>query len=93
MSTLQLILRTGHRYASDIDRVWAALALLIITLVAVAPQQGWASTAFMFRALGEAKVNINAITTSEIKICCIIDPAQADEALRAVHAAFELDKE
>ncbi|MCH9022788.1 MAG: aspartate kinase [Planctomycetes bacterium] len=46
----------------------------------------------MFRALAEAKVNINAITTSEIKISCIIDPSQAKEALRVVHAAFELDK-
>ena len=47
----------------------------------------------MFGALAEAEVNINAITTSEIKICCIIDPKDADKALRVVHAAFELDKE
>ena len=47
----------------------------------------------MFQALADAKVNINAITTSEIKISCIIDPADADKALREVHAAFELDKE
>jgi aspartate kinase len=46
----------------------------------------------MFRALAEAKVNINAITTSEIKISCLIDPADAEKALRAVHDAFELDK-
>jgi len=47
----------------------------------------------MFRALADAKININAITTSEIKISCIIDPDQAEEALRVAHAAFELDKE
>jgi aspartate kinase len=47
----------------------------------------------MFNALADAKVNINAITTSEIKISCIIDPTQADEALRVVHKAFGLDKE
>jgi aspartate kinase len=46
----------------------------------------------MFRALAEAEVNINAITTSEIKISCLIDPADADKALRAVHDVFELDK-
>ena len=46
----------------------------------------------MFGALAAAQVNINAITTSEIKISCLIDPAQADEALRVVHRAFELDK-
>ena len=47
----------------------------------------------MFSALAEAKVNINAITTSEIKISCIIAPADAEKALRTIHAAFELDKE
>lgn len=47
----------------------------------------------MFKALAEAQININAITTSEIKISCIIDPQQADDALRVVHAAFELDQE
>jgi len=46
----------------------------------------------MFKALPEAKININAITTSEIKISCIIDPTQADNAVRIVHDAFELDK-
>ncbi len=46
----------------------------------------------MFTALAEAEININAITTSEIKICCIIAPEQAQEALRVVHAAFDLDK-
>jgi len=47
----------------------------------------------MFRALADAQININAITTSEIKISCIIGSAEADKALRVVHAAFELDKE
>ena len=47
----------------------------------------------MFSALADQKVNINAITTSEIKISCIIDPKDADTALKAVHTAFELDKE
>jgi len=46
----------------------------------------------MFQALAEAKININTITTSEIKIGCVIDPAQADEALRVVHAAFNLEQ-
>ena len=47
----------------------------------------------MFTALADAQVNINAITTSEIKISCLISPDDAEKALRVVHAAFELDKE
>lgn len=46
----------------------------------------------MFTALAKAEVNINAITTSEIKISCIIDPDHGQKAVQAVHAAFELEK-
>lgn len=46
----------------------------------------------MFRALGEAHVNIENISTSEIVVGCIIDRADAEKALRAVHEAFELDR-
>lgn len=46
----------------------------------------------MFTALAKAEVNINTITTSEIKISCIIDPDHGQKAVQAVHAAFELEK-
>jgi aspartate kinase len=44
----------------------------------------------MFKALADAKVNIQNITTSEIKISCIIDKEQGNKALQTVHDAFEL---
>jgi aspartate kinase len=44
----------------------------------------------MFNALAEAGVNIQNITTSEIKISCIIGKDQAARALQIVHDAFEL---
>jgi aspartate kinase len=47
----------------------------------------------MFKALADGKINIQMITTSEIKISCIISRDHAEKALRAVHAAFELEKE
>ncbi|MCC6580040.1 MAG: aspartate kinase [Phycisphaeraceae bacterium] len=46
----------------------------------------------MFAALADAKINIQNITTSEIKISCIIDEADGPRALRLVHDAFELHK-
>lgn len=46
----------------------------------------------MFRALADAGVNIQNITTSEIKISCIIAKDQAAKALQIVHDAFELGK-
>jgi aspartate kinase len=46
----------------------------------------------MFEALAGARVNIQMITTSEIKISVLVDRATAVAALRAVHQAFELDR-
>jgi len=46
----------------------------------------------MFNALAKAGVNIQNITTSEIKISCIIDRESAPKALQVVHDAFELEK-
>jgi aspartate kinase len=46
----------------------------------------------MFRALADAEVNIQAITTSQIKISCLVEQSQGMAALRAVHDEFELEK-
>ena len=46
----------------------------------------------MFEALAEHQVNIDSITTSEIRISCLVDLADAEKALTAVCDAFELDK-
>ncbi|MDG2385045.1 MAG: aspartate kinase [Pirellulaceae bacterium] len=47
----------------------------------------------MFGALSAAKINIQMITTSEIKISALVEREQALAALRVVHNAFELDQE
>jgi aspartate kinase len=46
----------------------------------------------MFSALSEKGINIQLITTSEIRITCIIDEAKVKDAVRALHRAFELDE-
>jgi aspartate kinase len=46
----------------------------------------------MFHALAESKINIQNITTSEIKISCIIGTEDGNRALQVVHDAFELGK-
>ncbi len=45
----------------------------------------------MFTALGEKGINIQLITTSEIRITCIVDEARVEDAVGALHQAFELD--
>jgi len=51
---------------------------------------GYASR--MFTALYEEGINIELISTSEIRITCIVDEARAEDAVRALHRAFELEK-
>ncbi len=46
----------------------------------------------MFSVLAAEGINIQMISTSEIKISVVIDQASAQRALRAVHRAFELEK-
>jgi aspartate kinase len=47
----------------------------------------------MFRALHQHGINIQLITTSEIRITCIISEDKITDAVRALHQAFELEKE
>ncbi len=46
----------------------------------------------MFGALSEAGINIEMISTSEIRITCVISEDRLDEAARALHAAFDLEQ-
>jgi len=46
----------------------------------------------MFGALADKGVNIQVISTSEIKISVLIDAAYTELAVRALHAAYELDQ-
>ncbi len=51
---------------------------------------GYASQ--MFRALANAGINIEMITTSQIRITCIVPAEQVDDAVRSLHAAFQLER-
>ena len=52
---------------------------------------GYASR--MFRLLANGGVNIDMITTSEIRISCIIAESQGRDAVRLLHEGFHLDRE
>jgi aspartate kinase len=45
----------------------------------------------MFSTLAELGINIDMISTSPIKISCVIEEARVEEAVRTLHTAFELD--
>jgi len=46
----------------------------------------------MFEALAQKKINIDMISTSEIKISCVIKKKRVEEAARAIHKKFGLGK-
>ena len=48
--------------------------------------------ATMFKALADAGVNIQMISTSEIKVSCVVESKDGEKAVRAIHKVFELDK-
>ncbi|MEH2123144.1 aspartate kinase [Nostoc sp.] len=45
----------------------------------------------MFATLAEAGVNIQMISTSEVKVSCVVDAAQCDRAVLALRAVFEIE--
>jgi len=46
----------------------------------------------MFTALADAGINIISITTSEIRITCLVERDMVEEAVRVLHDTFELEK-
>lgn len=50
-------------------------------------------SATLFKALADASINIEMISTSEIRISVITSDVQLDDAARAVHTAFGLDSD
>jgi aspartate kinase len=74
----------GYNYDDQVSKI-------SVVGLGMATQPGVAET--MFRALAEKGINILMITTSEIKISVVVQRRFAQEALRTVHEAFQLDCE
>ena len=64
-----------------------------VSVVGTGMQNAPGYAASMFKALYEAGINIEMITTSEIRITCLIDEEQVPNAVQALHAAFRLEEE
>lgn len=64
-----------------------------VSVVGVGMRTQTGVAARMFEALHRANVNIENISTSEIVVSCVIKEEDGEKALRAVHAAFELEQD
>ncbi len=60
-----------------------------VSIIGTGMQNTPGYAARMFRALSEKGINIQLITTSEIRITCIINDTQIKDAVRTLHRAFE----
>jgi aspartate kinase len=72
---------TGVRYDEDIAKV---------SIVGLGMRSHAGVAAKMFRILAEERINIQAISTSEIKISCLVDTKYTELAVRALHDGFGL---
>ena len=64
-----------------------------VSLVGAGMQSHPGVAARMFTCIGKKRINIDMISTSEIKISCVVRKNEGKEAVRVIHEEFELDKE
>jgi aspartate kinase len=83
-----------ERVAKEIDAAAVAtddrIGKVSIVGTGIQSTPGFASR--MFRTLSDAGINIEMISTSEIRITCIINEDRVGDAVRALHKAFELER-
>jgi aspartate kinase len=63
-----------------------------VSLVGVGMVSQPGTAAKMFETLASEKINIQMISTSEIKISCVIKKEEGKKAVQALHKAFGLEK-
>jgi aspartate kinase len=71
-------------------KIFGASDLAKVSVVGVGMRSHSGVAATLFESLAEAGINIQLVSTSEIKISVGIDPSDAEDAARAVHKAFGL---
>jgi aspartate kinase len=87
----------AEEVATAVSRSLAAGEVVIddavskVSIVGVGMRTHAGVAAKMFRLLADAGINIEAISTSEIRVSCLIRAARVDEAVRTLHDGFGLD--
>ncbi|MCD6287657.1 MAG: aspartate kinase [Candidatus Hydrogenedentes bacterium] len=94
-SQLRQVLYIAERVATDLgaDRVTHDENIAKVSVVGVGMRTHSGVAAKMFKALADAEINIQMISTSEIKISCVVEHDKGEKAAVALHTAFGLDTE
>lgn len=91
-SELNRAIKTVESIADNVgaDRVSCDKNISKLSIVGIGMRSHTGIASKMFTALAKKKINIDMISTSEIKVSCVVSGDKGKEALRAVHAAFNL---
>ena len=93
-SELNRAIKTVEKISDEVgaDRVSCDKNISKLSIVGIGMRSHTGIASKMFTALAKKKINIDMISTSEIKVSCVVSGDKGKEALRAVHAAFNLGK-
>ena len=89
-ATLRVARSVSHRIGAG--EVTADEGVAKLSIVGIGMRSHTGIAAKMFDALKRERINIEMISTSEIKISCVIRKAHAERAVRSVHRAFGLNR-
>ncbi|MCI1675162.1 MAG: aspartate kinase [Ancrocorticia sp.] len=83
----------GAKAQLGFDTIKVTESIGILSIVGAGMRSHSGVSAKLFSTLGGLGLNVDMISTSEIRISVVVDPQRLDEAARAVHTAFGLDSE
>ncbi len=75
----------------EADSIAVTPSVGVVTLVGAGMKSNPGVAAKMFGALGDENINIDMISTSPIRISCVIEPSKAEQAVQLLHTTFGLD--
>ncbi len=82
----------SQKEAIGFNRIITDAKVAKISVVGVGMKSHAGVAATMFRALADRGINVQAISTSEIKVSVLIDEDETELAVRVLHSAYELDE-
>ena len=88
-------LEIEQRIAEEIgsEKVFGDESIAKVSVIGVGMKNHSGVASIMFTALARENINISMISTSEIRISCIVEEKYAELAVRVLHSAFGLDAE
>ena len=88
------MMETANKIAKEIGapKVDVNPSIAKVSIVGIGMRSHAGVAAKMFRVLADNNVNIDMISTSEIKISVVVPEKDGEKAMQSLHAAFELDK-